>query len=53
MKKIHHLLEPHPSVADEVKHSMSQQQSAPFANLRSAYLQNRFVEENFPYVVNV
>ena len=51
--KIQHLLVPHPSITEEVKHSMSQQQSAPFSNLRSAYLQNKFVEENFPYVVSV
>lgn len=47
------LLESHPSIAEQVKYSMSQQQPAPFAKLSSAYLQTKFVEENFPYVVSV
>ena len=51
--KIHHLLLPHPSIAEQVKQSMSQQQTAPFAKLRSAYLQTKFVEENLPYVVSM
>ena len=49
--KVHQHLQPHPSIAEQVKNSFSQQPT-PFSNLRSAYLQNKFVEENFPYVVS-
>lgn len=43
----------HPSVAEQVKCSISQQRSAPFAKLFSANLQAKFVEEKFPYVVSI
>lgn len=48
---INQLLEP--SVAEQVERSLSHQQSSPFANLRSAYLQTKFVQENFPYVISM
>lgn len=46
-----HELVPHPTVAEQVK-SCIPPRPAPFQNLKSAYLQTKFIEENFPYVVS-
>lgn len=47
------LLKDHPTIAEEVKQLPSQQNLVPFAELKTAYLQSKFIEDNFPYVVSL
>ena len=46
-----HTLETCSSVDGHIKDVILRQQSSPFENLRSSYLQAKFIEDNFPYVV--
>ena len=41
-----------PSVSDKVNSSLPKNQLDPFIGLTSAYLQMKFIEEHFPYVVS-
>ena len=36
-----------------IKNVILWQQPSPFENLKSSYLQAKFIEENFPYVVRI
>ena len=41
------------SVDGHIKDVILRQQPSPFENLRSSYLQAKFIEENFAYVVRI
>ena len=40
------------NLGDQFKTAVSKEQLNPFDGLGSAYLQAKFIEEHFPYVVN-